>query len=442
MPAGDITQGYIFVPAEKNIDAPKMNAIVGQASINPVFVSGQTQASATAAGDYFLLYKANGTLAKILYDDLASSLAAATGFQSQIWSTRLLSFNAIGNPNFEVDQKQCRTVLANPANGTFICDRWSLNRVTTGTLTFSTIPTDSTALIPGTSIIASTYCLNVSLTAAQATLAAGDYCFLTQLIEGPSLRELIGGPHSLKILCQSSVAGLRFAVSLRDNGNTRSLVKLCTIPSANTWTLIELPNLPVWGSGGSFPITPGNPGYSIAITLAAGTTFVASATDVWIAGNFIAATGQANFLASPVGSTFRLLFVQHEPGPQCTQLMDLDFDTNLRRCQRYYFKTYNYSSPAGSVQGGGANATFLCIAATAAEGYGPFNGFMAKGPTVTVYNPLTGGANACADAWTGTALAISSVANVNESSVGRLNAASGLTAGHNLKVHYTADTGW
>src|SRR5215831_4312327 len=101
MPAGDITQGYIFVPAEKNIDAPKMNAIVGQASINPVFVSGQTQASATAAGDYFLLYKANGTLAKILYDYLASSLAAATGFQSQIWSVRLLSFNAIGNPNFE-----------------------------------------------------------------------------------------------------------------------------------------------------------------------------------------------------------------------------------------------------------------------------------------------------------------------------------------------------
>src|SRR4249920_1872481 len=44
--------------------------------------------------------------------------------QSTLWSQRLRSFNAIGNPNFEVDQRLAGGVV--PPNGslTFVCDRW------------------------------------------------------------------------------------------------------------------------------------------------------------------------------------------------------------------------------------------------------------------------------------------------------------------------------
>src|ERR1700752_695614 len=40
---------------------------------------------------------------------------------SNIWSVRLRSFNAIGNPNFEVDQRQVGT--SGPISGAMI-DRW------------------------------------------------------------------------------------------------------------------------------------------------------------------------------------------------------------------------------------------------------------------------------------------------------------------------------
>src|SRR5215831_17791794 len=279
MPAGDITQGYTFVPAEKNIDAPKMNAIVGQASINPVFVSGQVQASSTAAGDYFLLYKANGTLAKILYDDLASSLAAATGFQQQVWAVRLRSFNAIGNPNFEVDQRNAGTAVG---MNQLAQDRWAFYKtgMTTAGWTAGQQTPTSRIQVPGTSFSISRTFIRLTLTTPQSTLAAGDFTYGIHQVEGPSFRELQDDVHSLQLLVRSSVAPVSFGVALTDQAPpTRTLTKLCTIPVANTWTLIQLPNLPIWPPTGNFQSDAGVAGYQLRFLFACGPK---SALSVWI----------------------------------------------------------------------------------------------------------------------------------------------------------------
>ena len=444
MPVGDIVQGYTFVPAEKGIDSIKMNAIAGQAYIAPAFVSGQVQSSSTTTGDYFLLYKANGTLAKILYDDLATSLGNSTGFQQTSWSVRLRSFNALGagNPNFEVDQRTVGAGATYAPTSPFCLDRWVAFKVSTTTAVATAVQTLGATNVPGTNFAIGGWFLRTSLTTAQATLAAGDLLFLYQSIEGPFYRELVNDVHSVSILCRSSVANLSFGLSLRDSGSTRSLVKLCRLGAANTWTLISLPNLPIWAAGGGWTYAASSVGYVLAITLASGSTYI-SANDTWQTGNFVGAVGQSNFAASAVNSTFDLAFVQHEPGSQCTTLIDCPFsgqNGSLEACQRYYQKTYPYATLAGT-----ANETGAVIIQVPANGwpwgYVPYKRVMAKVPTVTGYSGPGGAINNVRDRSAAVDRGISAVFLPGDSGFSGFNLASTNTSATTYSYHYTADTG-
>jgi hypothetical protein len=456
MPAGDLTQGYIFVPAEKNIDQTKMNAIVGQAYINPAFISAQTESTSSTTGDYFLLLKSGGTLAKIVLDNLANSLAATTGFQQQIWSTRLRSFNSVGNCNFEVDQLRAG-VVSDPTGATAkVIDRWTCNRAAGTTARVSAqsvVNAGGPILLPGTNFGVSANYFRVTLTTAQAVLAAGDYLYLLQSVEGPMWRELSSDVHSISILCRSSVANLTFGLSLRDSGGTRSLTKLCTLGAANTLTLIQLPNLPVWASGGGFVSTPGSAGYLFAVTLAAGTTFTSPANDTWQNGNFLGATGQINFAAQAVNSTFDLCFIQHEPGSQCTTLLDVPFsgaNGNLAACQRYLAKSYDYATKPATL------TTNSMISGTVAQGQVAWRGnirypvTMAKVPTITLYSATTGAVNTAnyevnvftAGTMTTGAIAVSSILAIGDSGFNGFTSSGNSGGVGQWFAHYTADTGW
>src|SRR4029077_17566790 len=159
--------------------------------------------------------------------------------------------------------------------------------------------------------------------------------------------------HSLSVLVRSSVAGLKFALALSDSAVTKTLVKLATIPAANVWTLLTFSNLPVWPSG-NFGALPGVVGYLLSITLAAGANLISSAADTWQNSSlFVGAPGMSNFAASSVNSTFDIAFVQHEPGPVCSTLMDKLFSQNLDECQRYYTKSYPYNIFPSAVNSSG-----------------------------------------------------------------------------------------
>jgi hypothetical protein len=439
MPAGDLTQGYIFVPAEKSIDQVKMNAIVGQAYINPAFISAQTESTSTTTGDYFLLLKSGGTLAKIVLDNLATSLASTTGFQSQIWSTRLRSFNSVGNPNFGVTQRNCGTVLTNP-NNVFIEDRWSGTK--TGTLTYTAQVINAGfagIVLPGTNFTIAKNYLRVTLTGAQATLAAGDFLQLYTAIEGSNLLELINDVHSLSLLVRSSVSGLKFGLALQDSPPTKSLTKLCTIPTANTWTLIPLPNNPIFPSAGNFSTIYGVLGYYLEIALACGSTYTAPANDIWQNGNFFGAVGQSNFAAQVVNSTFDIAFCQHEPGAQATTLMDKPFTPNLDECQRYFTKSYPYGTKPGTASNTSGMASFVNTSpVTNWAGYLPFKKTMATIPNVTIYNWNSGAANSIRVS--GADYAVSAVNDRGDSGFDNFTTTTGPAAGNWASFHYTADT--
>jgi len=362
--------------------------------------------------------------------------------QSQIWDVRLRSFNTVGNPNFGVTQRNIGGSLTNP-NG-FIEDRWSGAK--TGTLTYTAQVVNAGfagIILPGTNFTIAKNYLRVTLTGQQASLAAGDFLQLYTVIEGARLLELVNDVHSLSLLVRSSVAGLSFGAALSDSGPvTKSLTKLCTLGAvANTWTLITLPNLPIFPSAGNFSTAPGQLGYYLTIALAVGSTNTSPANNTWQNGNFIGAVGQSNFAASPVNSTFDIVFVQHEPSAQCSTPIDCPFTQNYDQCLRYFYKTFDYDVAIGTAS---ANSPLSLSQISTTEVSGPvrFPKAMAKIPTCTAYNGSTGAANSIRLG--GANYAVSSFDNVGKGGFfGIITAAMPAVAlGAFGWCHYTADTGW
>jgi hypothetical protein len=432
----DIVTSRVFVDGEKGITAAKLNDIVASSVIQPAFYTSKPTAGTADPTDIALILK-SGAYAQVPISTLGGSAT-----QAQIWSTRLRSFNSVGNCTFECDQRNAGNSIS--VNGVAV-DRWGISK--TGTMTFTCqkiSPTSGNqAIVPGTNFVISNSLLRITLTAAQASLGSGDNLQLYQVIEGSSFRELSGDVHSISLLVKSSVAGLKFSVALKDPATvTTSLVKLCTIPSAATWTLISLPNIPQM-TGGNFSDLAGVAGYQLAICLAAGTAQTSSAADTWQSGNFVGAPGMNNFAASPVNSTFDIAFVQHEPGAVCSTLMDKPFSQNLDECLRYFTKTWSYPTAVGTPTGAGLGMRGLIAPSATTAGYGPvsFMKPMAKPPTVTIYNHATGAANSVRDG-NGTDHASATASGVGDAgfyAVAFTTATAGATS---VYMHYTADTGW
>ena len=431
----DIVTSRIFIDGEKGITAAKLNDIVASSVIQPAFYTGKPTASTADPADVMLILKA-GAYTQVPVSTLANSISNAN-----IWSTRLRSFNAIGNPTFEVDQRNVGGTVAAPATGTVIQDRWAIQKA--GTLVASSgrqTAAASEVLLPGTNFAVSRNFHRITMTTAQASLGANDNLMLYTQVEGPQFRELQYDVHSVSLLVRSSVAGLNFGLSLRDPATTaKSLVKLCTIPSANTWTLITLPNLPVWPAG-NFSTVPGVLGYLLGICLAAGATMTAPANDTWQNGNFIGAVGQSNF-ASGSASTFDIALVQHEPSPVCSTLMDKPFTQNFDECLRYFTKSYDYSTKPGTASvTNGVIPIVLALASTSLNPAVQFKKTLAKVPaSIVIYNQSSGAPSSIQ--FNGAAATVASVGWFGDAGFGLLSMAASQSAGSGL-FHYTADTGW
>jgi hypothetical protein len=366
-----------------------------------------------------------------------------SAIQPTIWSARLRSFNAIGNPNGEVSQRNVGNALSNPANLTFVEDRWAANTNLTGTNYVRITPTVP-VLLPGTNFPISNGLLRFTVTTQKSTLAAGDLAGWMQTVEGSSFRELSTDVHSMSILVRSSVSPVRFGVWVGTPTPSYALTKLCTYTASPlTFQLIQLPNLPIWPAGGTFPVTPGSAGYRLGICFAAGSTLTSPANDIWQSGgsNFLGAAGQDNFMANAVNSYIEIAFIQHEPGPVCSTLIDKPFSANLDECLRYYQKTYSYGGKPSAV-----DSTGVIVLQTQANTnpLGPvrFHKPMAKGPTITAYSDGTGASGVVRDLYASGDRAVTGVFNPNDSGFGGFALSTNNASQTLYTFHYTADTGW
>jgi hypothetical protein len=364
---------------------------------------------------------------------------------SSIWSVRLRSFNAVQNSTFEVDQRNVNSSVTLPAGtlGAWAQDRWQHTKVAaTMALTSQTTMNNGGIFVPGTNFRISQAVQFITLTTAQATLAAGETCYLGQNVEGPLFRELSNDVHSISILASTNVTGgLKFAVGVRDPGATRSFVHLCTLTAPNVWQLITIPNIPVFPAAGNFSTLPGVAGYQFSICYACGTTYTTSANDAWVNMNAVGAIGMDNLGAKPTNSYLAIAFVQHEPGALCTTLQDKPFTQNYDECLRCYQKTYDYGTAIGTVTNNGAKSMISPSAQAFAWGPHSYLKPLAKVPTVTLYNNATGAANSVRD-YSGVDHASAAVYAGGQTGIMGIQFTTATAGSGQVYFHYTADTGW
>jgi hypothetical protein len=246
--------------------------------------------------------------------------------------------NKIINGKAELAQRG--TSFAAVADGAYTLDRWRFGNTSGAQVTIS-----QQADVPADNEFQNS--LRVAVTTADATIAAGDTCFISQRIEGYNVRDLIGRTFTLRFRARSSKTGVH-CVAFRNSGLNRSAVAEYTVNAANTW---ESKTITLTGgliTAGTWDWTNGT-GLEVCFVLAAGSTFETTA-GAWQTGNFLDTANQVNCLDSNT-NIFAITGVQLEVGSVATPFEHRPFGVELGLAQRYYeiqsAKTYITYTPGG-----------------------------------------------------------------------------------------------
>jgi hypothetical protein len=179
--------------------------------------------------------------------------------------------------------------------------------------------------------------LLATVTTDDSSIGSTQYYFLTQKIEGFNTADLGFGtasasPVTLSFWVRSSVTGT-FGGSLSNDGVTRSYPFTYTISSANTW---EQKSVTIAGDTTGTWLTNNGIGIRVYLNIGAGSSYTATA-GAWASQWAFNATGATNLIATN-GATFYITGVQLEKGSTATSFDYRSYGTELRLCQRYYYK--------------------------------------------------------------------------------------------------------
>ena len=290
--------------------------------------------------------------------------------------------------NGMMDVWQRGTTFAALASGGTTADRWKHEGTSAGVATFQRTTSVPTVTQAG---VLFNYALEVDITTADATVAAGDTEAVTHRIEGFNWRHFAQRQFTLSFWVNATKTGTH-CVSFRNSGDDRSYIGTYSVAVTNTWEYKTITVLPS-PSAGTWDYTTGT-GLAISFTMMAGSTYQTTA-GAWQTGLFLGTSAQVNDYDS-TANFFRITGVRMELGPIATPYVLVDFADELVRCQRYFQKSFAYATaPAQNVgtntgelifpQHVGASSVFN------AEGTNFIQRFRAA-PTVTYYNPAAANA--------------------------------------------------
>ena len=237
--------------------------------------------------------------------------------------------NRIINGAMVIDQRNAGASVT-PTNGQYIVDRW---QAWANQASKFTVQQNAGSVTPPAGFI--NY-LGVTSSSAYS-VAAGDYFFLEQPIEGLNVTDLNWGTASaqtvtLSFWVRSSLTGT-FAGSLRNSASNRSYVFSYTISSANTW---EQKSVTIAGDTSGTWLTTSGIGIQLQFSLGAGSTYSGTAGS-WSANNYVSATGATSVVGTN-GATFYITGVQLEIGTSATPFERRLYNQELANCQRYCLK--------------------------------------------------------------------------------------------------------
>ena len=256
-------------------------------------------------------------------------------------------------------------------------DRMAMQAASAGTWTQS----QSTDVPTGEGFATS---LKMDCTTANGSLSSGSYLIIDQRFEGQMLQHLKKGTSNsqkvtLSFFVKSAKTGT-YIVNVRDDDNSRSISKSYTISSADTWEKKVI----VFDADTSGALDNDNAqSFAVLFFLAAGSDRSSGtlATSWESLTNANRAVGQVN-LADSTDNDWYLTGVQLEVGDQATDFEHLPFDIQLRRCQRYLYRT-----PDGGDSGTSSTYQHLGMgymhASTNFIGHLVFPVVMRANPTVT-----------------------------------------------------------
>tara|TARA_R100001129_G_scaffold80622_1_gene54837 strand:- start:91 stop:1212 length:1122 start_codon:yes stop_codon:yes gene_type:complete len=291
--------------------------------------------------------------------------------------------NIIINGAMNVAQRATSaTGLGADANTYDVCDRWLLSA--NGTDGRLTITQDSSA---PSGFSNST---KLACTTTDTSIAAGEFLTFTQKIEGQNLQSFAKGTSDAKPFAVSFYvkgnASATYVAELMDNDNSnRHVSKSFTVTT--DWTRVEL-SFPA-DTTGTFDDDNAD-SMVLNIWLHGGSTFTSGTLQqTW--GTLVQANravGISSFLDS-TSRTFFITGVQLEVGQNPTEFEHEPFANTLRKCQRYYEKSYNQGTTPGTSTHLGSRSTGGNQAAnTTGEigGYFPFIVTKRAAPTMTIYD--------------------------------------------------------
>lgn len=240
--------------------------------------------------------------------------------------------NVIINGSMDIWQ---RSASFQPANNTitYTADRWSINMSTGGALAISRSERSANASnVPALaqSGVFFTNSLLISVSAADAAVAAGEFVTLDYKIEGYDWRQIAHKPINLSFWVNTRQSGT-YAVALQNTGSDRSFVQNYTISAIAAWTKVSIP-VPEALTTGTWDYSSGV-GLRVRFVLEGGATYQGGAGN-WTVANILCTSSQVNFLQS-AGNTFALTGVQLEEGQFATPLETRHYNTEATLCKRY-----------------------------------------------------------------------------------------------------------
>jgi hypothetical protein len=345
-------------------------------------------------------------------DSISNSAGSPYGFK-----------NRIINGAMVIDQRNAGGSVT-PANNDFTLDRWKFN--SSQASKFS-VQRNAGAVTPP---VGFTNYLGSTVSAAVA-VGASDYFMHTQPVEGFNTADLGWGAAgaqsvTLSFWVRSSLTGT-FGGAFQNSATIRSYPFSYTINAANTW---EQKTVTVAGDTSGTWLTDNSVGIVLRFGMGVGSTFSGTA-GAWTSSQFFSATGAVSVVGTS-GATFYITGVQLEKGSTATSFDYRPFGTELVLCQRYFSKTYDLTTVAGTAT---YNGSVFTISQQANRPYisQTFKTTMRAAPTIVVYNPSTGA--------TGTADYGGSAVTMNVEMIG-MNAfsawASGSPGTHGGSYHFLA----
>jgi hypothetical protein len=259
----------------------------------------------------------------------------------------LSSRNKVINGAMVIDQRNAGAAVTAAAGSTYsTVDRWRTEVNGGGAFT---VQRSTTAPVGFSNS------LLVTVTTADASIAATDFYDAQQFIEGFNVADLDWGtanakPVTISFWVRSSLTGT-FAGSVGNGAANRSYVFTYSISAANTW---EYKTVTVEGDTTGTWLKDNGRGLVLSFDLGNGSDYQAAAGS-WVAQYAVGTSSSVKTIATNE-ATFYITGVQLEAGDTATPFEHRSFGQELALCQRYYEQdnTNRTCLFSGNVTSGGA----------------------------------------------------------------------------------------